>query len=155
LGFPLWQCSRLTADGTVSLPSQYCTEYCHYEGAIARTLGLPILAVLDHGVEERVFFNRYGGDEFITIPAQADQTWVKENSFHGFLEKWHDRLKDRKDIFLGYSSEAEGTAKNIARFLSSYEATVLDWQDFKPGTILKQIEFAAKTCSAGIFLFTN
>jgi hypothetical protein len=44
LGFPLWQCSKLTADGTVSLPSRYCTEYCHYEGAIARTLGLPILA---------------------------------------------------------------------------------------------------------------
>ena len=103
LGFPLWQCSKLTADETVSLPSQYCTEYCHYEGAIARTLGLPILAVLDHGVEERVFFNRYGGDEFIKIPAQADQTWVKESSFHGFVEKWHQRLRDRKDIFLGYS----------------------------------------------------
>ena len=155
LGFPLWQCSRLTGNGSASPPSQYCTEYCHYEGAIARTLGLPILAVLDHGVEARVFFNRYGGDEFITIPAQADQTWVRENSFHGFLEKWHRRLKDRKDVFLGYSSEAEGTAEKIATLLSSYEATVLDWQDFGSGTILEQVKAASSRCSAGIFLFTN
>ena len=151
LGFPLWQCQGGTADKTVSL----VTEYCHYEGAIARTLGLPILPLLDHGVEERVFFNRYGGDPFLTIPAEADRTWVKENDFQTFLGRWHNRLKDRKDIFLGYSSEAEGTAKNIATLLSSYEATVLDWQDFESGTILEQIEAAAGRCSAGIFLFTN
>jgi hypothetical protein len=151
LGFPIWQCRGATADKTVSLVS----EYCHYEGAIARTLGPPILPVLDDGVKERVFFNPYGGDPFLTIPAEADHTWVKENDFQAFLEKWHKRLKDRKDIFLGYSSEAEGTAKNIARLLSSYEATVLDWRDFKPGTILEQIEAAASRCSAGIFLFTN
>src|SRR5439155_239159 len=151
LGFPIWQGRATTVDKTVSLVS----EYCHYEGAIARTLGLPILPVLDYGVDQRVFFNPYGGNPFFTIPAEADHTWVKENDFQAFLGKWHKQLKERKDIFLGYSSEAEGTAKNIARLLSSYEATVLDWQDFDPGTILEQIDFAAKRCSAGIFLFTN
>jgi predicted nucleotide-binding protein len=65
------------------------------------------------------------------------------------------KVNFRKDIFLGYSSEAEGTARNIARLLSSYDATVLDWQDFGPGTILEQIEAAASRCSAGVFLFTN
>jgi len=151
LGFPIWQGRATTVDKTVSLVS----EYCHYEGAIARTLGLPILPVLDYGVDQRVFFNPYGGNPFLTIPAEADHTWVKENDFQAFLGKWHKQLKERKDIFLGYSSEGEGTAKNIARLLSSYEATVLDWQDFDPGMILEQIDFAAKRCSAGIFLFTN
>ena len=39
--------------------------------------------------------------------------------------------------------------------MSGYDATVLDWQDFGPGTILEQIEAAASRCSAGVFLFTN
>jgi hypothetical protein len=153
LGFPLWQCSEATADKTVSLVS----EYCHYEGAIARTLRLPILAVLDDGVEQRVFFNRYGGDPFITIPAEADRTWVTENNFHAFLDKWHKRLEKRKDIFLGYSSKLEGTAESIKTILTQLNVTVLDWKSDFPGgpTILEQIKDAALHTSGGIFLFTR
>ena len=149
LGFPLWQCSEATADKTVSLVS----EYCHYEGAIARTLRLPILAVLDDGVEQRVFFNRYGGDPFITIPAEADRTWVTENNFHAFLDKWHKRLEKRKDIFLGYSSKLEGTAESIKTILTQLNVTVLDWKSDFPGgpTILEQIKDAALHTSGGYF----
>ena len=39
--------------------------------------------------------------------------------------------------------------------MCSYGATVLDWQDFEPGTILEQVKAAASRCSAGIFLFTE
>src|SRR5262245_43497732 len=60
LGFPVWQGAGIKSGTNVLL----VTEYCHYEGAIARTLGVPILAVLEDGVEERVFFNRYAGASY-------------------------------------------------------------------------------------------
>jgi predicted nucleotide-binding protein len=151
LGFPIWQCSA--AGETVSL----VTEYCHYEGAIARKLGLPILAVLDDGVAERVFFNRYGGDPFIRIPAEADPIWVKEGSFRPFLDKWNEQLGLRKDIFLAYSGKLEGTAGRIKTILTQLGVTVLDWKkDFVGGrTILEQVEDAALRTSGGVFLFTR
>ena len=43
LGFPIWQCLGPEGGKTVSL----VTEYCHYEGALARAYRLPILAVLE------------------------------------------------------------------------------------------------------------
>jgi hypothetical protein len=70
LGFPIWKCSKTIEGKTVSL----VTEYCHYEGAIARTFGLPVLAILEAGVEESVFFNRYASDPMIRPPLDADST---------------------------------------------------------------------------------
>jgi len=153
LGFPVWQCSRATAGKNVSL----VTEYCHYEGAIARTYGLPILAVLEDGVEERVFFNRYAGDPFITVPAQADVTWVAGSSFRAFLNNWNTRIGERRDIFLAYSGKAEGTAHSINGILTRLGATILDWKRDFPGgrTILEQVEDAARRTSGGVFLFTR
>jgi predicted nucleotide-binding protein len=154
LGFPIWQCSQATGrKGNFSL----VTEYCHYEGAIARTYGLPILAVLEEGVEERVFFNRYAGDPFITIPAQADITWVAGSSFRAFLDNWNGRVRDRRDIFLAYSGKEEGMALGIKNILTGLGATVLDWKkDFPAGpTILEQVENAARRTSGGVFLLTR
>jgi Predicted nucleotide-binding protein containing TIR-like domain len=152
LGFPIWQCSRATAGKTFSL----VTEYCHYEGAIARAYGLPILAVLEDGAEERVFFNRYAGDPFISVPAQADLTWVMESSFRAFLEHWNGRLGERRDVFLGYCSKARDTANAINLFLKNLGVSVLDWADFAAGgNILDEIERASSFSSAGIFLFTQ
>ena len=89
------------------------TEYCHYEGAIARTCGLPILAVLEDGVEERVIFNRYAGDPFIRFPADADPTWAAGSAFRDFLNNWNMRIGERRDIFLAYSGKQEGIAKSV------------------------------------------
>ena len=151
LGFPIWKSSG------AGKPVSLVTEYCHYEGAIARTYGLPILAVLEEGVEERVFFNRYAGDPVIKPPLEADHTWVTEDRFQNFLVGWNRRLGERKDVFLAYSGELEGTAKNIKTVLTSFGATVLDWKsDFVAGrTILEQVEDAARCTSGGLFLFTR
>ena len=153
LGFPIWQCSQATTGKTVSL----VTEYCHYEGAIARTYGLPILALLEEGTEQRVFFNRYAGTSFLTVPAQADAMWVAGNSFRIFLNNWHMRIGERKDIFLAYSGRMEGMAHSINEILTRLGATVLDWKrDFAGGsTILEQVEDAARRTSGGVFLFTR
>ena len=138
LGFPIWQCSEVKS-GTSAL---LVTEYCHYEGAIARTCGLPILAVLEDGVEERVFFNRYAGDPFIRFPADADPTWAAGSAFRDFLNNWNMRIGERRDIFLAYSGKQEGIAKSVYAILTALGATVLDWKrDFAGGpTILEQVE---------------
>ncbi len=153
LGFPIWRCSALKDGRAGSL----VTEYCHYEGALARTYGLPILAVLEQGVDERVFFNRYGSDAFIRPPSEADHTWVTESGFRSFLEGWHKRLGERRDVFLAYSGKLETTASGIKEVLNRIGATVLDWKhDFVAGlTILQQVEQAAKRTSGGVFLFTR
>lgn len=153
LGFPIWHCSGATADKPVSL----VTEYCHYEGAIARTYELPILAVLEEGVEERGFFNRHAGDNVIKVPARADLTWVAGSSFRAFLDNWNTRIGKRRDIFLAYSGTLEGTAHSIKGILTRLGATVLDWKEDFPGgpTILEQVEDAARRTSGGVFLFTR
>lgn len=153
LGFPIWQCSGMMSKKSALL----VTEYCHYEGAIARIYGLPILAVLEEGVEERVVFNRYGSDPIIRVPAAADSTWTTDSSFRHFLNNWRKRISERKDIFLAYSGKQEGAAKRIQEILTHLGATVLDWrEDFEGGpTILEQVKAAAQRTSGGIFLFTR
>lgn len=153
LGFPIWQCSGAESGKSVML----VTEYGHYEGALARTCGLPILAVLEYGVEERVFFNRYAGDPFLSVPADAGPSWVESSTFRDFMDNWNNRVSERRDIFLAYSGKQEGTANSIYEILTRLGATVLDWKrDFRGGpTILEQIEDAARRTSGGVFLFTR
>ncbi len=153
LGFPIWEGTATQKGQTVPL----VTEYCHYEGALARAQALPILAVLEEGVEERVFFNRYGSDPIIKYPKPADSAWTNEREFQRFLEGWNGRVKQRSDVFFGFSSQATDTAKLIIQFLESIGVKVRNWQtDFRPaGTILDEIEEAASNCVGGIFLFSR
>jgi hypothetical protein len=152
LGFPIW--TFQATDETVSLVS----EYCHYEGALARAYRLPILGVLEAGVKERVFFLPYGGDPSIQVPAQADHTWVSGPDFGAFIGSWIDKLEKRRDIFLGYSSGSHATAQSVKKYLEeTLQVSVLDWYtDFAPaGSILADIQEAESRCSAAIFLFTG
>jgi hypothetical protein len=153
LGFPIWMSSQRAGGNPVSL----VTEYCHYEGAIARACQLPILAVLEEGVEERVFFGRYAGDIPIRPPKEAGAAWVAEEKFWKFLEAWHARLQKRRDVFLAYCGDLAGTAGTIKTILTNLGATVLDWKsDFVGGaTILEQVEDAAGRTTGGVFLFTR
>jgi hypothetical protein len=147
IGFPRWTVSEERGERLAS-------DYTHYEAGIVHTLGLPMFMVLEEGIPWRGAFDGRAYN-ICTIPLHADVANLDKPSFSQAFANWVAKVNFRKDIFLGYSSEAEGTARNIARLLSSYDATVLDWQDFGPGTILEQIEAAASRCSAGVFLFTN
>jgi len=147
IGFPRWTVSEERGEKLAS-------DYTHYEAGIVHTLGLPMFMVLEEGIPWRGAFDGHTHN-ICTILLNADAASLDKPSFSQPFAKWVARVKDRKDIFLGYSSEAAGTAKNVARLLSGYQATVLDWQTFGPGTILEQIEAAASRCSAGIFLFTR
>lgn len=151
LGFSRWSFS--TASGVVNLP----TDYCHYEGALAYSMRLPLLTIVQTDVERRIVF----GDSFAglvpRIPIGATPAWLDTGDFTEHFDVWVTQLKERSDVFLGYCSAAASTAKAIKRRLAGDGATVLDWQtDLAPGqSILGQIEQAAARCGAGIFLFTK
>src|SRR5215813_1128804 len=151
IGLPKWRVR--IQEREILLP----TEYCHYEGAVAYTRGLPILAAVEHGIEPRVVFNWSGGLEIITIPHNAEIGWLQGDAFRGPFGTWGKKLERRRDVFLGYASSSRGLAVNIKRFLTQLGVSALDWHDdFTPGrSILDQITEAASRCSGGIFLFTS
>jgi len=133
------------------------TEYCHHEGALAHAYGLPILTIVEKGVEPRLMLNPLCGQEIIPVPPAANPSWLSTDSFRRPFQTWNAKLEWRRDVFLGYCGSSLGTARNLKRFLETLNVTILDWhEDFAPGkSILQQIEEAASRCSVGIFLFTN
>jgi len=134
------------------------TEFNHYEGALARTLRLPTLVLVQCGVLRRVVFDMNFSGFIGEFDAHADVPWLQSEAFRVPFNYWQDLLEERRDLFLGYSSASEEVAKTVKRHLQrQLGARVLDWQtDFIPGrTILEQIEQAAARSVGGIFLFTK
>jgi hypothetical protein len=152
LGMPRW--TFTDPDGA---PALLPTEFNHYEGALARTLGLPTLVLVQKNVRRRVVFDNSFGGYVGEFEETADLNWLHTPEFKVPFGYWRQLLEERSDVFLGYSSGATATADAVKRFLQSLGAKVLDWRtDFLPGrTILDQIEQACARSVAGIFLLTR
>jgi hypothetical protein len=152
LGMPRW--TFTDPDGA---PALLPTEFNHYEGALARTLGLPTLVLVQRNVRRRVVFDNSFGGYVGEFDGEADLSWLHSEAFKVPFLYWRQLLEERSDVFLGYSSGAVATAEAVKRFLLSLGAKVLDWRtDFLPGrTILDQIEQASARSVAGIFLLTR
>ena len=131
------------------------TEFNHYEGALARTLGLPTLVLVQRDVLRRVVFDMSYGGYLGTFAHDQQVDWLDSDEFRVPFNYWSAMLSERQDVFLGYSSASDASAQAIKRYLLSLGARVLDWQtDFIPGrTILDQIEQAAARSIGGIFPF--
>jgi hypothetical protein len=152
IGMPRWTFD--TAEGEVLLS----TEYCQYEGAIAYTLRLPMLVLVQKAVLRRVVFDHSYNGYVGVIPSPADQGWLTSKEFQVPFDFWKSQLAQRRDVFLGYCGASANTALKIKTFLKEeLGVSVLDWMtDFPPaGFILERISDAANRCSAGIFLFTR
>lgn len=150
LGFPRWRIS----------PSQpaLATDFSHYEGGLAHTIGLPLLTFAHEGIDRRVVFDRSYSGYVGTIPQSATKAWLRSKGFKVPFKYWTDALATRRDIFLGYCSSSSSAAKKVkAHLTKALKLSVLDWAiDFDPArTIFQQIEEAAMRCGAGIFLFTK
>lgn len=151
IGFPRWVMS--SSSQSVLLVG----EYNHYEGAVALTLGLPIMIIAEHGVENRCIVWPGGGRAITLLPADATHDWVDTPEFTTKFNSWCQALERRKDVFLGYCSKSVGTAAQIQLLLERNGATVRNWaMDFRFGkSILQELEAARSQCSCGIFLFTE
>lgn len=152
LGFPRW---RLTHNGgPFSLP----TDFNHYEGALAHTMSLPLLVLLQEGVESRGVFDRSYKGYVGQIPQFPSTGWLDTAGFAVPFKYFKQHLSGRRDVFLGYSSTSSATATKIRNYLTrDLNLSILDWAfDFDPATtILSQIDEASKRCGAGIFIFTK
>lgn len=152
IGLPRWTLGA--AEGPVYLP----TEYSQYEGAVARTVAVPLLILAQRNLMRRVVFSHNFGPYVGEFPESADKDWLKTKEFKVAFGHWTEELRERRDFFLGYCSAAAATAKQVREYLEkNIGATVLDWQrDFKYSrTIMDEIEEARRRCNAGIFLFTK
>lgn len=105
IGFPRWTVSEERGERLAS-------DYTHYEAGIVHTLGLPMFMVLEEGIPWRGAFDGHTHN-ICTVLRNADPSSLDKPSFSQPFAKWATRVKDRKDIFLGYSSEAGGAAKNM------------------------------------------
>jgi predicted nucleotide-binding protein with TIR-like domain len=152
IGLPRW-----TFDAGHEL-AHLPTEFSHYEGALARALGLPLLVLAEENLMRRVVFDSSFGPYIGEFPQGADSSWLRTNEFDVPFEYWRRHLEVRRDVFLGYCGAASTLADRVLRFLEDdVGATVLDWQrDFAPGrSILEEIEEARVRCTTGVFLFTK
>jgi hypothetical protein len=132
-------------------------EYNHYEGAVALTLGLPVLLLKEIGVEDRGVVWNGGGKAITFVPETAKREWVDDPEFVKRFKSWLRELDARKDIFLGYCTKSAGIAAQIQLRLEKLGASVLNRaMDFRAGeSILSEIENARAACSCGVFLFSE
>jgi hypothetical protein len=152
VGLPRWEVD--SGDRRLVLPS----EYCHYEGALARTLDLPLLILAQEDLMQRVVFDPSFGPLMGWFPTGADASWLSTKAFQVCFGHWAEELSNRRDVFLGYSGASASVAHVLRQYLEgTLKVSVLDWQrDFKFGrSILEEIEEARLRCTAGVFLFTK
>jgi len=152
LGMARWRFQDASG-GPVLLP----TEFNHYEGALARTLGLPSLVLVQKNARRRVVFDGGFGGFVGEFGPDVGVEWLHTDLFLVPFEYWKRELAARADLFLGYSSASKEAARAVKEYLQTLGVRVLDWQtDFIPGrTILEQIEQAAARSIGGVFLFTK
>jgi hypothetical protein len=137
---------------------QFASELCHLEGGVAYGLDLPLFVLADESLQDRAGIFKESDEFFvICVPRAADQSWLESSEFVVRFETWIKKLKDRRDVFLGYCNCASDLADSIQRFLAELDATTLDWKaDFQVGNmIFSQIQKASFQCSSAIFLFTK
>jgi hypothetical protein len=152
IGMPRWQFT----DGQRQF--LLATEYSQYEGAVLRTVNIPIMILVQDNLFQRGVYEYNFGQFICKFPEDADETWLEEPDFKRALNIWLAEIKDRRDIFLGYCSSSSSTAIQIRDYLENeLGATVLDWKrDFSVArSVLEEIIEAGKRCSGAIFLFTK
>jgi hypothetical protein len=151
IGFPRW----VMSDQGQAI--RLAGEYHHYEGAVAVTLGLPMMILAEDGVEDRGILWRGGGRAITRLPSDATQEWLDGSEFGAKFAAWLQVLASRKDIFLGYCSKSAGTAAQVQLLLQQHGATVHNWaMDFRTGSsILDELEAARATCTCGVFIFSE
>ncbi len=153
IAFPRWVLTDSQGE-TIQLAS----EYCQIEGAIAASLKLPLLILAERGIADRGITWTGAGNHILFMPPQANASWLEEDAFRQRFDIWTNQIKERSDVFLGYSSKARSTAQAIHLYLKEkLGLNVRNWEiDFAAaGIIIDEIETAGKLCSGGIFLFTK
>lgn len=132
-------------------------EFNHFEGGLAIAEEKPILVITEGGVSKDGVMSKNVTSRVVSIPRNAPLGWLDGDLFKNAFNSWKKKIAAHRHVFLGYSGNAQETAKSIELFLKDQDLQVLDWRrHFKRGeSILEQVEEAARLCTCGIFLFTK
>jgi hypothetical protein len=154
LAFAKWREARQLNGEVADLPS----EYNHFEGALAIAHNVPLLLVTVPRATTAGITYLGGGMRVYLWPLGRGANWVDSPDFRQYLRDWANEVTSHRKIFLGYCSRAKPTADAVTLYIErELHAKVENYSmDFRPGgSILEQIEKAAKECACGVFLFTK
>ena len=148
LGFARWRVS--TDAGLMTM----LTEYNHFEGGLATSLELPIFLMAEAGVQQRGIVYPGGGKLIVTIPENADESWLKSDGFVAHFQSWCAAVNKHANVFVAATRGLRSTAATVKEYLRSVGVSVRDLNDFQLGKLAKdEVERVAGSCATAIFLF--
>jgi hypothetical protein len=115
----------------------------------------PLLVLKEKGVAERGVLRKGYVHPVLDMPRSATVDWLNSSAFERAFSEWLRDVKQRRHLFLGYSSKARAVADQVSRFITEkLSLTVSDWRDFTPTVMLSDaIREAEQLTTSGIFLF--
>ena len=140
-----------TEAGLIAIP----TEYNHFEGGLAISRGLPTFVIAEQGIQQRGIVYPGGGQLIVTMPENADRSWLSSSSFASNFDSWCKSVNSRNHVFLNYSSALREAGYAIGEYLNSLGVSVFDWvRDSRVGNSLKdEVDRALSSSATSIFLF--
>lgn len=136
---------------------RFNTAYNHYEGALALARHLPTFVLMHEKVHKAGIVLKGRAPYFVKLPDGVDAAWLQTEGFRSTFRRWVDAVRERRHIFMGYGKRAQATAVRIKNSLTGKGISVMDRvADFDPAaSTLDELERAAHSCMASIFLFTR
>jgi hypothetical protein len=131
------------------------SEFVHIEAAMAVAARRPLLVLLEKGVDDRGVLKRgLLNHPIIDMPSSLDPDWFETPEFTQKFDKWSVQVRRFKDIFLGYSTQADEIGERVGRYLTGLGLQVYDWHDFPASqTIWDSIQEAVELTRCCVFLF--
>src|SRR5262249_2475318 len=90
----------------------------------------------------------------IDMPSSLDPDWFDSPEFKEEFDKWANEARKFRDVFLGYSTQADEIGDRLGKYLRGLGLQAYDWHDFPASqTIWDSIQEAIHFTRCGVFLF--
>ncbi|MGT2437547.1 TIR domain-containing protein [Bradyrhizobium betae] len=157
VGAALLGMARWNFNDANSQPVLLPTEFNHYEGALTRTLGLPMLVLAQRDIKRRVVFDLNFAGFVGGFDANSDVDWLHTDEFLVPFNYWLNKLRERKDVFLGYAGTSSPTAQSIKTYLKASAPRCWTGRrtSFQAGLSWTRSSRRLRGSIGGIFLFTK
>lgn len=153
LAFSQWNAERLHREQNKSIV--LTSEFSHIESVMAAACNRPLLVLRDKLLAERGVLRGGYLPQVAKIPNSLSEDWIDSDEFGREFDKWVQKVKRFRHVFLGYSSQSTETGGSLHAYLSEdLGLKVFDWHDFRPGdSIWESIVKVEQSTNCGLFLF--
>ena len=151
IAFAQWEGERVTREQ--SNPCVFTSEFVHISVALAMAARCPVLLLREKSLAERGVLRRGYVRQSLDMPKSLDIGWLESRDFQNEFKEWVRKVKEYKDVFLGYSSNAREIAAKIREFLTTkVGVSVFDWYEPKAGeAIWELVSRAEQYTRCGVF----